>query len=197
MRATALLMPTGRPAQFGFSYLFVLLAITLVGIGLAAAGTLWRTESQRAREAELLFIGDQYRQAIRSYYTLEPAVPRLPASVDELLEDRRRTAIVRHLRRAWRDPITGDAFVLIQEPDGQGIVGVHSASTAAPFKIAGFALADEAFRGAQSYAEWRFVFKPPVTGALPAATGTQSPTQQQSQVQPPSAPASEEQEDDE
>lgn len=168
MGATARRMRTGKPRQTGFTYLFVLMAITLVGIGLAAAGTLWRTESQRARETELLFIGDQYRQAIRSYYTLEPAVPRLPTSIDELLEDRRRTAIVRHLRRAWRDPITGDAFVLIHTPDGQGVIGVHSASTEAPFKTAGFALADEAFVGKQSYAEWQFVFTPPATSAAPA-----------------------------
>lgn len=160
-------MPTGKPAQSGFTYLFVLMAITLVGIGLAAAGTLWRTESQRAREAELLFIGDQYRQAIRSYYALEPGLPRLPASIDELLEDRRRTAIVRHLRRAWRDPMTGGEFVLIHTPDGQGIMGVHSPSADAPFKTAGFALADEAFTDKQSYAEWRFVFAPPVTSAAP------------------------------
>ena len=178
-------MRTGRPAQSGFSYLFVLMAIALIGFGLAAAGTLWRTEAQRAREAELLFIGDQYRQAIRSYYTFDSALPRLPASIDELLEDRRRTAVVRHLRRAWRDPITGDPFVLIHEPDGQGIVGVHSASTATPFKIAGFTLADETFGGAKSYAEWRFEFKPPVSGPLPAATGAQTPAQPQPQVQPP------------
>ena len=179
----ALLMPTGRPAQSGFSYLFVLMAIALIGVGLAAAGTLWRSESQRAREAELLFIGDQYRQAIRSYYTLEPGLPRFPASIDELLEDRRRTAIVRHLRRAWRDPMTGDAFVLIQTPDGKGIVGVQSASTAAPFKTAGFALADEAFTEKQSYAEWQFVFTPPVSNPLPA---TSARPQNPAAPQPPS-----------
>ena len=164
------------------------MAIALIGVGLAAAGTLWRTESQRAREAELLFIGDQYRQAIRSYYLFDPALPRLPASIDQLLEDRRRTGIVRHLRRAWRDPITGEAFVLIHEPDGQGIVGVHSASTATPFKTAGFALADEAFGGAKSYAEWRFEFKPSAPGPLPAAAAGAAPPRQQPQVQPP-APA--------
>lgn len=165
-------MPSGKPGQSGFTYLFVLMTIALVGIGLTAAGTLWRTESQRSREAELLFVGDQYRQAIRSYYLLDPAQPRLPASVDDLLEDRRRPDIVRHLRRAWRDPMTGDEFVLIRAPEGEGLVGVHSRSARRPFKTAGFASADETFAGTQSYAEWRFVFVPsvPLQPPEPAAS---------------------------
>lgn len=150
-------MRTGRHAQSGFTYLYVLMTIALVGIGLAAAGTLWRTEAQRAREAELLFVGDQYRQAIRSYYLLDPAQPRLPASIDALLEDRRRPDVVRHLRRAWRDPMTGGEFALVYAPDGQGIVGVHSRATDRPFKTAGFAPENEAFSGATRYADWRFV----------------------------------------
>ncbi|MCL5061183.1 MAG: type II secretion system GspH family protein, partial [Candidatus Thermoplasmatota archaeon] len=60
-------MPSGKASQSGFAYLFALMLIALIGMGLAAAGTLWRTDSRRAREAELLFVGDQYRQAIRSY----------------------------------------------------------------------------------------------------------------------------------
>jgi type II secretory pathway pseudopilin PulG len=159
-------MQTGKSGQSGFAYLFVLMLIALVGMGLAAAGTLWRTESQRAREAELLFIGDQYRQAIRSYYELEPAQPRLPQNIDELLEDRRRPDTVRHLRRAWRDPVTGGAFALITAPDTQGIVGVHSQGSSRPFKQAGFLPRDEAFAGAASYADWHFTYTP----ATPAAT---------------------------
>ena len=95
--------------------------IALIGMGLAAAGTLWSTDVKRAREVELLFIGDQYRQAIRSYYELEPNQPRLPQSIDDLLEDHRRPTIVRHLRRAYRDPFTGEAFALIRAPNSQGI----------------------------------------------------------------------------
>ena len=154
-------MPTGRAAQSGFSYLFVLMLIVLVGIGLAAAGALWHTEAQRAREADLLFIGDQYRQAIRSYYELDPAQPRLPQSIDDLLEDNRRPNIVRHLRRAYRDPFTGGALALIRQPDTKGIVGVYSPAPGRPFKIAGFSPKDDAFKDAKSYANWRFVFAPP------------------------------------
>jgi type II secretory pathway pseudopilin PulG len=158
-------MPTGKSTQSGFSYLFVLMLIALIGMGLAAAGSLWRTDAQRAREVELLFIGSQYRQAIRSYYESDRAQPRLPQSVDDLLEDHRRPEIVRHLRRAYRDPFTGGEFMLIRDPDTQGILGVVSQSTAAPFKTAGFPSENAAFSGTASYAEWRFVFTPPATQA--------------------------------
>jgi len=153
--------------QSGFTYLFVLMLIALIGMGLAAAGTLWRTDAQRAREVELLFIGNQYRQAIQSYYELDKNAPRLPQSIDELLEDKRQPDIVRHLRRAWRDPFTGDAFELVPAPNGAGFSGVASRSTLAPLKKAGFDPRDEAFAEAASYAEWHFVFTPPAPSAQP------------------------------
>ena len=163
MRVTAAPMPTGKSAQSGFTYLYVLMLIVLIGMGLAAAGTLWRTDAQRAREADLLFIGSQYRQAIRSYYELDPAQPRLPQSIGDLLQDNRRPNIVRHLRRAYRDPLTGGEFALIRAPDTQGIAGVVSLATGRPFKITGFLPEDAAFKDASAYAEWRFVFTPPPT----------------------------------
>ena len=173
----AALMPTGKSAQSGFTYLFVLMLIALIGMGLVAAGTLWSTDVKRAREVELLFIGDQYRQAIRSYYELEPNQPRLPQSIDDLLEDHRRPTIVRHLRRAYRDPFTGEAFALIRVPNSQGITGVHSQSSGHPFKIAGFSAEDKAFTEAVTYADWRFVFVPPAsTTPAPAASATPTPT---------------------
>lgn len=154
-------MPTGKFSQSGFTYLYVLMLIALIGVGLSAAGTVWRTDAQRAREAELLFVGNQYRQAIRSYYELDPAQPRLPQSIGDLLEDDRRPDIVRHLRRAYRDPLTHSEFQLIRSPDIQGIVGVYSPATGRPFMTAGFLPGDEAFTDSISYADWRFVFTPP------------------------------------
>jgi len=151
--------------QSGFTYLFVLMLIVLIGMGLAAAGTLWRTDAQRTREVELLFIGNQYRQAIQSYYELDKNAPRLPKSIDDLLEDKRQPDVVRHLRRAWRDPITGGAFQLIAAPDGVGFSGVASRSTATPLKMAGFDPRDAAFAKAATYAEWQFVFTPSAPSA--------------------------------
>ncbi|OYY58169.1 MAG: hypothetical protein B7Y50_13765 [Hydrogenophilales bacterium 28-61-11] len=155
-------MPTGKTAQSGFTYLFVLMSIGLIGMGLAAAGTLWKTEAQRERETELLFIGDQYRQAIRSFYERPgQQPPRLPQSVDELLEDRRGITLERHLRRAWRDPFTGKPFALIESPDSKGVTGVRSQSTRRPFKMDGFSEKDAAFTDAKTIADWHFVFIPP------------------------------------
>lgn len=159
-------MLSGRASQRGFSYLFVLMLIATIGLGLGAAGSLWQTHAQRAREIDLLFVGEQYRQAIRSYYELDPGQPRLPQTLDDLTGDNRRPTPVRHLRRAYRDPMTGGEFVLIRAPDTQGILGVHSAASAAPLKTAGFAAENETFTDAASYREWRFVLTPPAANAV-------------------------------
>ena len=54
----------------------MLFAVALIGILLAAAGQVWRTEALREKEKELLFVGEQFRQAIGSYYENSPGVPR-------------------------------------------------------------------------------------------------------------------------
>ena len=149
--------------------------IALIGMGLAAAGSLWRTESRRASEAELLFIGSQYRQAIRSYYELDPAQPKLPQRIEDLLEDNRRPNAVRHLRRAYRDPFTGMEFQLIQAPANQGIQGVYSNAPGRPFKSAGFLNEDRAFTNAGSYAEWKFMFEPPAPKTPQASSPPKKP----------------------
>lgn len=159
--------------QGGFSYLLVLLAVAVAGIGMAALGTLWSTARQHDDEAQLLHIGQQYRLAIRGYYLTAPGPQRrYPASLDELLKDPRTPGVLRHLRRPWQDPMTGLAFVPVPAADG-GIMGVRSASQARPRKTAGFDAADAAFealaelRGDRlTYADWEFVFLPP------AAAGT-------------------------
>lgn len=161
-------MPSGR-AQRGFTYLALLLAVAVLGIGLAAVGELWSSVVQREKEAELLFAGGEFRRAIRSYYATSPGAQRYPQRLEELLEDKRFPFVRRHLRRLYRDPMTGKReWGLVQAPEG-GIMGVHSLSQASALKTANFAAADRDLEGKARYAEWQFVYRPAPPAQRPAA----------------------------
>lgn len=143
--------------QDGVVLLVALIFLFLTTLGASAMVKLERTHTQRAKEAELLFIGDQFRRAIRSYYSTSAGggARALPRSLDDLLEDQRFPMPVRHLRRIYRDPMTGQAdWVLVQ--GAGGIIGIHSSSTAATMKRADFAPQDRDFHNKTTYAEWVF-----------------------------------------
>jgi type II secretory pathway pseudopilin PulG len=155
--------------QRGFTYVGLLLAVALAGVALAAAGTLWSTAAQRDRELELLFVGDQYRRAIGSYYEGTPGAKRYPQRLEDLLEDKRLAVTRRHLRQVYADPMTGQPdWELVRLPDG-AIVGVRSRSDAQPMKVANFAPRDESFADAASYRDWVFAYAPQGGGGKPAA----------------------------
>ncbi|MDP2432625.1 MAG: type II secretion system protein [Pseudomonadota bacterium] len=150
----------GNPRQSGFTLLGLLFLVTVLGLLLAAVGTTWSMRSQREKEAELLFIGDQYRRALVSYYRLEPSPDKhFPKKLADLTRDPRYPHTVRHLRRLWPDPISGGDWALVRDEEG-GITGVHSTSTALPRKTAGFTHENAAFEGASRYADWVFVATP-------------------------------------
>src|SRR5574341_712030 len=88
----------------GFSYIALLAAIVIIGISLGAAGKYWSNVLLRDKEEELLFRGDQYRQAIERYYLAIPGKPEYPNSIDDLLTDNRTAAGKRHLRQKYKDP---------------------------------------------------------------------------------------------
>jgi type II secretory pathway pseudopilin PulG len=159
-------------AAKGFTYLGVLLIVVLMGVGLAGAGVLWSTAAQRDREAELLFVGDQFRRAIGSYHDSSAGEKQFPLRLDDLLRDARLPNTRRHLRRIYVDPMTGKSnWGLVMR--GDRIVGVYSRSEAEPIKRAGFAPGDAAFETASAYSEWRFVYAPGGGGAggpVPAAS---------------------------
>lgn len=171
--------PTGRRAirQRGFTLLGLLFLVAGLGVAMAALGTVWHTAAQREKERDLLFAGDQYRRAIESFWNVPlPAdTPRRqPKSFAELLLDPRFPQAVRHLRRAYRDPMTASGeWGLIAAPEG-GFMGVHSLSADAPFKTGRFGAANAAFEGAAAYSDWRFEYAPaanPATAALPPQSG--------------------------
>lgn len=157
--------------QVGFAYLGLLFAIAIAGAGLAATGIVWSAAQQREREAELLFIGDEFRRAIALYYYRTPGeMKEYPKTLEELLEDRRFPGTQRYLRRIYRDPMTGSTEWGLVTTMGGRIMGVHSVSRAAPMRVGNFPETSKDFVGAKSYAEWKFIFIPVSVPPRTAAT---------------------------
>jgi len=148
------------PRQGGFTYVGLLIAVALMGVGLAAYGELYSHAAQREKEAELLFIGGQFRDAIASYYNKSPGTKAYPKKIDDLLEDNRFPMPQHHLRRLYRDPMTETTQWALVEAPGGGFMGVYSRSEETPVKTGNFAAAEEAFEGAEHYTKWMFTYSP-------------------------------------
>jgi len=156
--------------QQGLTYLALLFLFAILGAGVAASGVFWQTAVQREKELELLFIGEQFRFAIASYYNAMPAanLRRYPVAVADLIKDPRFPNTRRHLRRMFVDPMTGKAeWGLVRSADG-GIMGVHSLSEQQPIRISFPSGPNSDLAGKRRYLDWKFVYLP----ATPATPGT-------------------------
>lgn len=128
--------------------------------------------SQRDREEQLLFVGNQFRQAIASYYEKSPGAKQYPRKLEELLQDNRFPKPVRHLRRIYADPMrTGTVSIdardnwkdwqLVRNSQG-GIVGIYSRSSLTPIRTN----LDEGLMTAITehpalhYSDWKFIYQP-------------------------------------
>ena len=140
----------------GFTYIGLLLFIAITGIGLSVAGMGWQYQVRAEKEKQLLFVGAEFRNAINSYYASTPDEAKAyPASLNDLLLDKRMPNIKRHLRKVYLDPMTGKAdWGLITQQSR--IVGIYSRSMLAPCKQKGFNPAEAKFAGAKSYRDWTF-----------------------------------------
>lgn len=145
----------------GFTYIGVLVLVVLMGIALASAGEVWHTMQQREKEQELLFIGHQFRLALKRYAISTPGkARRAPLHLEELLQDPRYPGIRRYLRKIYHDPLTGrPEWGLMTGPGGE-IYGVHSLSEDEPLKKDHFDLADRHFEGSMKYSDWVFMYSP-------------------------------------
>lgn len=158
-RKTRVYSQAGPPREDGAAYLMLLLAVMVVGIGLSAVSEVWHTTLMREKEQELLFVGDQFRQAITQYNAQTPAgnAQRFPAALDDLLKDPRVPGTKRYLRKIFTDPITGEKkWGLVRGTSG-GITGVFSLSNGQTIKKTNFSLANKNFEGLNSYADWVFM----------------------------------------
>lgn len=159
----------------GAALLTVLVLVVLLGLAASMAGQSIGALMQREREAELLWRGQQYRQAIASYYNVKHGARQMyPAKLEDLLKDPRFPGTVRHLRRLYPDPVTGKEWEPVKDP-AEKLIGVRSSSDLEPFRQANFPKGLETLEGKTAYREWEFVFTPPAkTGSQKPASGPQS-----------------------
>lgn len=153
--------PASRLRYSGFTYIGMLLVVAIISLTASFSVQLGGIAQRRQAEDELLFVGLQYKRAIRSYF--EAAPPGTPSTapprLEDLLKDPRFPYPKRHIRRLYADPLTGNNdWVLIRTLDGQGILGVHSRSKEKPIRIDNFPDEFFHFKGKERYADWVFVY---------------------------------------
>jgi type II secretory pathway pseudopilin PulG len=144
----------------GAAYIFFLFCVAILGLALTVVADVDSIANRREKEKELLFIGRQFRQALKSYYETSIQIDdprRYPPDINSLLEDYRAGKLRRHLRRLYADPMTGNNSWGTVISDGQ-ILGVHSLSKLKPIKQDNFDFVQASFRAASSYAEWVFSY---------------------------------------
>lgn len=151
-------MRAGRHRQAGFTYLWLLAALAVLGLFLAVVGPMWATQAQREREAELLRVGTAYAQAIERYYAMSPGgVKTMPARIDDLLLDPRFATPVRHLRVAYLDPIDPSRAMAPIVGAGGQLIGVRSTSDLAPLRRVEWTDGRHVVEPAAHYRDWQFL----------------------------------------
>ena len=178
----------------GYTLVALIVAMTVMSILIAAVLPMASAESQRDKEAELIFRGFQYAEGIR---TFRKRYGRYPNTLKEMFEMRPRT-----LRKLWKDPMTNsDKWGLITlagapliTPGGAPVSpGGGMAPTPAPTRTPG-ALGNPGdappgpimgvystskkkgyrlFSGRENYNEWRFTEQTLLTQAPGGAPAPQ------------------------
>src|SRR5579863_8369074 len=103
------------PGPRGYALIAIMIVVTVMLIGLAAVLPSIYQESQRQKEEELIFRGNEYARAI---YLFNRQFHRYPRSVDELLH----TNNLSFLRHAYKDPMTPSGKWRFIHANAQGAV---------------------------------------------------------------------------
>ena len=142
----------------GFAYLGLLIMLAVIGIVGATALQIGKAIHRRAAEEALLDIGLEFGQALESYRRATPVgQPDAPFDLKDLLKDPRHPGAVRHLRKIFDDPMTGNSeWGISRSEDTKRIEGVYSLSDDRPIKVANFDFRYQGFEGKSSYRQWVF-----------------------------------------
>src|SRR5215831_14105935 len=137
--------------QHGYAMVALLVAMSIMAIMMTVALPTWHQLTQREKEAELVFRGQQYARAIGLFQKKAgPGV--LPPNIDALVDGH-------YLRKKYKDPITGGDFDVLLAGTAAPTPG---GSTANPTPQTPPAQAGSAGRGGMSS---------PSPGATPSAFG--------------------------
>jgi type II secretory pathway pseudopilin PulG len=99
--------------------LVLVVGVVVMMILMGSAAQTWSTIMQREREAECLFRGRQYVNAVQRFQTDTGA---LPTTLKQLYEPGPK-GNSRYMRRKWKDPLTGKDWVLLwMAPDGASLL---------------------------------------------------------------------------
>lgn len=149
-----------RPAR-GFTYLGLIILVAIIGLVGAAGMKMGALFQHAAAEEELLEIGAQFSEALRSYAAATPpGQKQQPPSLQELLKDPRFPNPRRHLRKIFIDPVTGKAeWGVIYLEDKVGVIGVYSLSQRQPLKIANFDIRFENMENREHISDWKFIMR--------------------------------------
>jgi type II secretory pathway pseudopilin PulG len=159
---------SGCASARGYAMVALLVAMSIMAVMLGLALPVWQTAIRREREAELVFRGEQYVQAIRLFQRRYAGT--FPPNVDVLVQQR-------FLRRRYQDPITGRDFQPVYAGTGRTTGDVGAGATLPPTTFSGrggligvVSMSNEAslrlYNGRGRYNEWSFV----VTGAATPMT---------------------------
>ena len=101
--------PAGRRPTRGYVLIMLMVVVFALSVGALIALPVWQTQVQREKEAELIFRGKQYVEAVRLYQQKYPGS--FPQSFEELVEEK-------CIRRLYKDPMTKDGLwnVILQAP---------------------------------------------------------------------------------
>jgi type II secretory pathway pseudopilin PulG len=163
-----------RTGESGYAMAALLVAIAVMAVLMSVAMPVWKQASQREKEAELVWRGEQYDRAVQLYRKKNSA-PGAP-SLDVLVEGK-------FLRKKYKDPITDGDFELkapgmvgnlppganVRQPQraqGQLIGGVRSKSKAKSIRL---------LNGRDRYDQWEFSYKPWGTKTVPETGGGREP----------------------
>lgn len=177
-----------REREQGFSYIVLMFAIVLIGLGMTVAARQWKVMVQRELEADLLSKGIEIQNALALYSATMKAGRVMPGEIypQSLAELTRLPKPF--LRKVYVEPLGHGEWELVRAPTG-GIMGVRSKSKGKPIRKHDFPPAVRHFDGRPTYYDWVFQHPSPST-AMVGAVPVSPPTAPVPSLAPPASSAS-------